>query len=841
MPFALENPSALLLLLILPAIYFVGRGRLSLMARWRGRAILGLRTVSMAAIILALSSPSVPLKDATMSVAFVLDGSQSISSLSQAHQAEWVQQAMSQMRASDQSAVIAFAGDAQVTNPLNSDKEYRPPARLNLQPGSNLSAALRLAAGLLPASGLRKVVLLSDGWDTAGQVEKTISSLPAGTRVDVVPISAQEGLPEVVVESVEIPARIREGDTFDVNVVVGSSHEAPAQISIAIDGQVTGGWDVQLGIGANLVTMSQKALPLGFHSVEVHLSPEGDTIRENNYAEGFVVVKPKGQLLLVQGNPEQSGQLRQLLEGSGLQVEEIPANQLPIQMPQLLKYDAVVLQDVSGPSLSLDQMKTLQSYVRDQGKGLLVIGGRSSYGLGDYSSSPMEEILPVSSEPPLSRERGDLALILVIDKSGSMDEGSDGTSKIAMAREAAIRATEVLKPEDQIGIIAFDTEPDWIVPVQKVGNNQADIQASISSIEASGGTDIYSALQSAYNAMRSVRATHKHITLVSDGQSWRGTYEALLERMKPLRITLSAVAIGQDADTDWLSNLAQLGEGRYYFTERIADIPNILYREVSVATRVAEVEGQVTPQFVSPSPILRGMSRDNMPPLDGYVATKPKDAATVVLKSERGDPLLSQWQYGLGRVAAWTSDAEGLWASAWLGQQEFQKVWDQAVRWTMPPPIDRSLQLSTKVDGQEAAIIADSVDHQGRFLDLVETNAVIENPDGSRITVSLSQVAPGRYQISVPATMPGLYRIEVSQLREGGVVATETTGFSVPGAPEFRRLGSNEALLKELAAATGGRALSEPSEAFSREGLPPAPGWEPLWPYLLGFALLLLP
>lgn len=811
------------------------------MARWRGRTILGLRLASMAAITLALSGPSVPLKDATMSVTFVLDRSQSISPQSQIQQSEWVQQAMSQMRSADQSAVIAFAGNTQVINPLKTDKEYRPPARLSLQPGSNLSAALQLAAGLLPASGLRKVVLLSDGWDTAGQVEKTIRTLPAGTRVDVVPLPSQDGLPEVVVESLEIPARIREGDSFDVNVVIGSNHQAPARISISIDGLATGGWDVQLGIGANLVTMSQKALPLGFHSVEVHLSPEEDTTRDNNYATGFVVVRPKGQLLLVRGYPGQNGQLRQQLEGSGLHVEEITADRLPIQMPQLLQYDALVLQDVSGSSLSLDQMKTVQSYVRDQGKGLLVVGGRSSYGLGDYSSSLMEEILPVSSEPPLSRERGDLALILVVDKSGSMDESSSGTSKIAMAREAAIRATEVLKPEDQIGIIAFDTEPNWIVPLQKVGNEQADIQNRIASIEASGGTDIYTALQSAYNAMRSVRATHKHITLVSDGQSWRGTYEALLQRMKPLRITLSTVAIGQDADTDWLSNLAQLGEGRYYFTERVTDIPKILYREVSVATRVAEVEGQVSPQFVSPSPILRGMNRDNMPRLDGYVATKPKDAATIVLKSEQGDPLLSQWQYGLGRVAAWTSDAESVWASAWLGQQEFHRVWDQAVRWTMPPPIDRGLQLTTRVDGQEATIVADSVDHQGRFLDLIETTAEMEDPDGVQLTVSLRQVAPGRYQVSVPATKPGLYRIDVAQTREGGVTVSESTGFSVPGAPEFRRLGSNEVLLKELAAATGGRALSDASEAFSRQGLPSAPGWEPLWPYLLGLALLLLP
>ena len=841
MPFALENPPALILLLILPGIYLLGRGRLSLMARWRGRTIMAIRMASMAAIILALAGPSMPLKDATMSVAFLLDSSESVSPLSRARQVEWVRQAMGQMRTADQSAVVSFAGNPQVAKPLGPDKEYRPPARMDLEPGTNLSAALRLASGLLPASGLRKVVLLSDGWDTAGQVGETIRSLPAGTKLDVVPLSAMEGQAEVLVESLELPSRIREGDSFDVSTVIGSSHEGPARVSILVDGQSTGGWDLELGMGANLVTMSQKALPLGFHSVEVRLAASGDTVQENNWAAGFVVVKPKGRVLLVRGSPDAGGYLRQQLEGSGLQLDQVTADQLPIQMPTLLEYDAVVLENVPGTSLSLDQMKTLQSYVRDQGRGLLVVGGKSSFGLGDYASGPLEEVLPVSSEPPLSRERGDLALILVIDKSGSMDEGSEGASKIGMAREAAIRATDVLKPDDQIGVVAFDTEPNWIVPLQKVGNSAAAIRDRISSLQASGGTDIYAALQSAYNAMRSVRATHKHITLVSDGQSWRGSYEALLQRMKPLQITLSTIAIGSDADTEWLSNLAQLGDGRYYFTERVSDIPKILYREVSVATRVAEVEGDVSPQFVSPSPILRGMNRESMPELNGYVATKPKDSATVVLKSERGDPLLSQWQYGLGRVAAWTSDSEGVWASSWMAQPEFSRVWDQSVRWAMAPPIDRSLQLTAQLDGRLATITADSVDPEGRFLDLVDTRAEVFSPDGSQESVRLQQVAPGRYQATLLADAPGLYKVEVTQSHEGRPPTSELTGFSVPPVPELRRLGSNDTLLKEIASATGGQAISDPSEAFSRTGMPSTPGWEPLWPYLLALALLLLP
>lgn len=842
MPFALENPLALLLLLpILPTLYLLGRSRLSLMAPWRGRAILGVRMASMAAVVLALAGPSMPLKDATMAVAFVVDSSPSVSPETRSRQEDWVRQAIGQMRSADRAAIVSLAGEPEVIKPLGGEKEYRLPPNVGLKEGTNLSAALRMASGLLPASGLRKVVLLSDGWDTSGKVGEAVRSLPAGTRVDVVPWPAMEGQREVLIERLETPPYVREGDSLDVSAVVSSNAEGNAQLRLLVDGQQTGNWDVQLGKGANLIVLAQKALPLGFHSVEVQLSATGDTLEENNRAAGSVVVKQRGRVLLVEGHPNPGSPLRQLLEGSGLEVSQLSAAEFPIQIPVLLGFDAVVLNDVSGTSLSLDQVKTLQSYVRDQGRGLLAVGGRSSYGLGDYVSSPLEEILPVSSDVPLSRDRGDMALVLLIDKSGSMDDASNSVSKIAMAREAALQAIEVLKPEDQIAVIAFDTDPAWIVPPQKVGSSLATIRSRISSLQASGGTDIYSALQASYYTLQALRATTKHITLLTDGQSWKGPYQALLQRMKEGRITLSTIGIGSDADQQWLSELASLGDGRFYFTEKVADVPKIVYREVSAATKVAEVEGQVDPEFVAPSPILRGMRREGMPPLSGYVATKPKDPATVVLRSGRGDPLLAQWQYGLGRVVAWTSDAQGLWASTWASQPEFSRVWDQSVRWTMAPPIDRSLQVVAQVDGEQATITADSVDHNGQFLDLADTQADVWDPDGQRETVRLQQRAPGRYQATVPATKPGLYRVEVHQRREGQTVASEQTGYAVPASAELRGLGSNDTLLKELAAMTGGRSLRDPSEAFSREGMPSSPGWEPLWPYLLAAALLLLP
>jgi Ca-activated chloride channel homolog len=840
-PIAIETPSALLLLLALPAIYFVARERLSMMTPWRGMAVLAVRLLLMAAAILALSGPSIPWKDATMSVAFVLDSSDSISAATRAEQERWVQQAVAGMRSTDQSAVVVFAGEPRVAKALSSEKEFRMPARGVLQSETDLSRALKLASGLLPSAGLRKVVLLSDGWDTTGGTRDAVRSLPDGTRLEVVPLTAMSGQPEILIESLEVPAYVREGDSFDVSVVVGSSHEGAVEVRLLVNGRETDNWQVQVGPGANLVTMFQSPLPLGFHSVEVQLVGGGDTVPENNSALGFVVVKSKGGVLLIQGGPEPGDGLMHMLQSHGLQVEQRPANQFPTQMVELLPFDAVVLDDVSGLDLSLDQFKILDAYVKEQGGGLTVLGGQASFGLGDYASSPLEEILPVTSNVPLTRDRGDMAIILVIDRSGSMDDSSQGVTRMEMAREAALLATEVLRPDDQIGVLAFDIDSDWVVPPQVVGDGLDDIRNRISRIRASGGTDIYSALEEAFEAAKDLRATQKHVTLLSDGQSWKGPYELLMEKYRTQRITLSSIAIGSDADQEYLLALARLGNGRYYFTENMVDIPSIAYREISLATRVAEVQGEVDPIFVSPSPVLRGVEVEGLPSLGGYVATQPKDAATVVLRSERGDPLLAHWHYGLGKVAAWTSDSEGLWSTRWASDEQGARIWDQAVRWAMPPPIDRSLQVSTRVDGKSATVTANSVDHNGLFIDLVETRAEIWHPNGNRLEVPLLQAGPGRYEATVPSGEAGLYRVEVRQSRGDGREVTETGGYAVPNAPEFRRLGGNEALLKELAYMTGGRAIMDPADAFSREGMPSIPGWEPLWPYLLALSMLLLP
>jgi hypothetical protein len=331
-----------------------------------------------------------------------------------------------------------------------------------------------------------------------------------------------------------------------------------------------------------------------------------------------------------------------------------------------------------------------------------------------------------------------------------------------------------------------------------------------------------------------VDAPLKHIVLMTDGESNDRGYEDLLARMAQNQITLSTLAIGSDADTRLLTNLAHLGGGRYYFTERTTQIPRIASKETNILTRNAVVEGQVAAVVSDPSPVLRDISGD-LPSLSGYVATTRKDRAVTALETERGHPLLAHWQYGLGRVVAWTSDAQRGWASDWSKWPDAAQFWSQVVRWALPAPVNPAFEptVSTALDGRHVTLSLQALSADGHFADLADTRATVLSPDGTAREVALPQRAPGFYALDTSVAQAGQYRVLFKQgARE------EVAAFEAPDAVEQHSVGPNAALLEQLATASGGHALRDATDLRPGEG--PGPMIE-LWPWLLLAALLLLP
>jgi hypothetical protein len=328
------------------------------------------------------------------------------------------------------------------------------------------------------------------------------------------------------------------------------------------------------------------------------------------------------------------------------------------------------------------------------------------------------------------------------------------------------------------------------------------------------------------------------MVLVSDGRGTEVKYDDLMARMRQDRVGLSAVAIGDDADTDLMPKLARLAQGRYYFTEKIRELPRIITQEAALAKRAALVEGNILPQFLTSSPILRGIAPNSIPPLTGHIATTAKDTAEVILTSDEGAPLLAQWHYGLGRTVSWTSDLSARWTSSWLSWDQNTRFWEQLVRWAMGPPIDRDFRVDITRSGKEAQVSVEDV-QDGRFKDLQPLKLTVTGPGGSSSEIGLRQVAAGRYAATVVADGPGAYAVTVAEPsapRNPG--RTESNGFVVPAVAENTSFVANEQTLRRIASETGGSLLDRPGDLYNGARALNASRWDPIWTPFTILALL---
>ncbi|NTU80990.1 MAG: VWA domain-containing protein [Chloroflexales bacterium] len=540
--------------------------------------------------------------------------------------------------------------------------------------------------------------------------------------------------------------------------------------------------------------------------------------------------------------PDEGALLADALGRQGVETSRIAPAELPARMSELAPYDGMVLLDVPATSLSLDQMAGVREFVRSEGRGLVAVGGRNSYTLGAYKGTPLEEALPVTMDPPPRPERGEIALLLIVDRSASMTAAL-GVSKFDMAKEAAILATESLRPEDRIGILSFDTGTLWVVDFQQVGDatGLAAIQQAVSDLSSGGGTDIEAALAEGLPALARQPSGVRHAVLLTDGRSFTNDYaryQRLVETARAAEITLSTIAIGEDSDTALLDQLARWGGGRYYFADHPEDIPRLTLLESEIARTDPVVEGNLRASLSQPHPIVRDFAPAELPGLRGYVAVTKRDEADVVLQSPEEDPLLAVWQYGLGRAVAWTPTAGDPWAPEWTRWAGFERFWAQMVRYTLPEPDSGPLQVRVEPRRGGGRLVVDALLPGGDPLDLASVNARVTLPDGTQRSFDVRQSAPGRYTQDLTLPSSGAYMVSVVLLRDGALQQRDV-GYVQPVAPEYGQPGdpaAGRALLAEIAATTGGEVLAEAAPADGRTPVPAAEG-EGLWPWLLGLAL----
>ena len=840
------NPNAFFLLLLIPVALLIARFSRRGMRPERFRASVAIRVLLLIVLVLTAADLRIRVAADRLSVAFLVDVSDSVPPAARDDAIAFIRSALEAAPSGDEAAIVAFANDAYVERNNSPNRTVQPFTSNPTRNATDIAAALRVGLGVLPTDRARRLVLLSDGNENREHArEEARVMAAAGVPVDYVALGETRE-PEVVLRGFEAPTAIRDGDTFNLRLSIESTVETTARILLLTDGRLGTaatvgqlGAPIQLIPGSNNIVLPHDPLPPGFHTFRLQIEPAIDTIPENNESVAFTTVSGKPRVLLVEGARGEARFIADALQAGGIETQVVVSTALPSDPAAMRAWDGIVLVNQPASLLAVAQMRALKTYVQTLGGGLTIVGGDRSFVLGSYQRTPLEELSPVSMQRRGARAQSSVALALVIDASGSMNESVAGVSKMDLAKESAMAAIDLLTPSDQVGVLGFDDASRWISPIATLNDPEA-VRGQIRRLAPGGGTAIYPALEQAFNSIEGTEAKIKHLVLATDGISPTGDYAGLTRRMRDANVTLSTIGIGNDADLNFLRQLAEQGNGRFYDGSDPRQVPQIFIKETLEIARTAIVEEPFQPVPVGTSPILDGIQGNQLPITKGYVALTAKPAALVVLGTRQGDPLLTEWQYGLGQVVAWTSDSVNRWSSEWIEWSEYSRFWSQVVKRTIPAQIDQNLQTTVSIDGDRARIAVETLGDDRSFRNFLRTSATMIAPDGKQSELKFDQVGPGRYE-SISAIGPaGAYLLQVSQ-REANdekIIATQPTGFVTTSATEYWQLRPNRLLLDGLTRATSGRVLTNPADAFSHNLRSPGTGRE-LWPFLTMMAIML--
>lgn len=788
---------------------------------WRGsarRTALLLKAAALAAILLALAGPRVTVYQTKVAVALLMDTSASVSSRDLAAESALAGQ-VERARGRHWTRVIPFARATR-----NAAREERARDGWQLRHtagaagrGTDLESALRDGAASLPAGMVARLVLVSDGNENQGSVARAIwQAQQLGIPIDTVPLAGHPK-PGLRLESVAIPVQVFSGERFPIEVTLEAPRSLNATVELSAEGKVIGASQVQFAPGANHLRLQASVNSVGAIALAGKITASG--LGETRFEDSVTLRRPR--VLLVSRDPAASEQhLLSTLETNQFEVERAPGG-VPAKLDD---YQLIVINNWNMQTIPALAKAALEDYVKKGGGLAWIAGDQNVYVEKKGEEDPLERSLPAKLAPPRSPEG--TAVVLIIDKSSSM-EGR----KIELARLAAIGVVENLRPIDSVGVLIFDNSFQWAVPIRRA-EDRASIKRLISGITADGGTQIAPALTEAYHRIMPHSAVYKHIVLLTDGISEEGDSMALSKEALANHVTISTVGLGQDVNRAFLERVASSADGKSYFLNDPSGLEQILLRDVEEHTGVTAVEKSFTPRIVKQAEILAGVGIENAPALRGYVRFLARPTSDTILAADRDDPLFVRWQYGLGRAAVFTSDAKNRWAVNWVAWPGFDRLWANIFRDLLP----HAAQSETTADFDRASneLVVDY--RLSRHVEdpKAPPDIFAVGPNGFQSPLKISKVAAGHYRghLAIGQTQ-GLFRVRpVAESR-----AFPEVGF-YRQEEEMLEYGNNEPLLRQIAAATGGRFNPAPREVFDAGGHSIRSAME-LWPGLLALAILL--
>ncbi len=835
------NPWWLLLLpLLWGGLWWTGRWLLG-MSPSRKRLVLALRALITLLLVFALAGVQAVQKHRRVCTIFVVDASDSVSEGERERTRQFIAQSLQHARFDDLTGIVVFGREPMVEI---------APTKLQTLPNftaapdraaTDVAAALRLAMGLFPEGYSRRIVLFSDGNETHGDATSVAEvARTEGVTIDVVPLQTVEKKREVLVADALLPTEVKVGQPFLARLVIEATTVASGVLRVDKDGVPVKEVPVNLSAGKNTVAISLRVDQPGISRLRFFLDTVPDTDPRNNIGLGLVTVRGKPKVLLAEGEPDPTGALAKVLRANDIEV--VRETTLPSRPEEWQQFDAIVFSDFPAWAMSDQQMRLLRSAVRDTGIGFLMIGGEQSFLPGGYYGTPVAEVLPVDLDVRQRKVYPAATVVIIMDTSGSMGVMEGGVQKVHLAAHAAIETLKMLRPIDRFGVIVSGTGTDWLAPIRPAREAPRIIE-QISRIYAGGG-GIYCrpSLELAAKAILAEPTRVRHIIMLADTDDCdeqEGCFE-IAAALRRAGVTLTVVGIGRPdgVHAGFCQQLARIGGGNYYVARAARDLPKLFTADVSLMTRSAIEEGAFIPKIVGDDEMLRGVDWSRTPPLLAYCLTSDKPLARTLMRTNKDDPLLATWQFGLGTATAFTSDAKPKWARQWVPWSGFATFWANVVRGTLRKAAQTRYAITTQVRQGEALIELQAFTPEGEPINLLQPKVTVASPTGDSQSLVLQQEGLGLYRGRVPVTETGVYLVTVQERDEKGAMRVFTTGFAVPYPTEYRFTRPNTPLLQRIAELTGGKVNPQPSEVFRLPERPSA-SVSDLWHWCVWLALVL--
>lgn len=696
----------------------------------------------------------------------------------------FIRDSIRDMPKKNQAGVVVFGDEVLVDQFVTDKKIFSEVTSAPVSTATNLEKAVSAALTIFPEDTAKRLVLITDGLENTGSIEKMAGTVTA-QDIDVKVIKLEQNMgEEVYVSNLELPRNVHIGDNFNIKVTIQSNVATEAVVSLYSGRTLKGQSTVNLTTGQNQFVFQDTGESNGTQDYHVMVEPVNDSMSMNNEYCAFTQVESEPKILLVEGTPEEGTELAAILDACGVRYDKITPTGVPEEMSALVQYKAVVMVNVNARDLRQGFMDNLESYVRDYAGGLICTGGANSYAMGGYWETPLETVLPVNMFLEGEREVPTMAIAMVIDHSGSMTDTADGISgatSLDLAKEAAIEGVKTLRDMDEVGVLAFDDTFDWVVPMQQAAN-RTTVNNGIATIQIGGGTSIYPALDEAANKLSQSDAQIKHIILLTDGQDYYDQYNDVVNKINNGGITLSTVAVGTGSDQQLLERLANQCGGRYYYTDINSGIPKIFAQEIILSGKSYIINEEFVPVITSNSEIIEGLMNDGVPTLLGYIGSSAKPQATVILQSEAGDPILSTWQYGLGRTIAWNTDASNEWTGNWANWENYVQLWDNMINYVVSNTSIDGESLEVTQEGS-TAVISYATENYDKD---TTVKAVCTDAEGNTQEITLDPVAPGKYEANLAMDDIGIYTISLQNRKGEELQSSMITAAAMQYSPEYR-------------------------------------------------------